>query len=235
MKILTFLFCFAITISYSQKQYNFDYLFEYQVHYYKDTMNIVSHHYSKNGKINKEYYFTNSKNNNYFAVVTEKDSLHYKLFFFDHKGISAVVDYLKSDLNIAEFINIDCNNVQKTTNIYKYKTKYYDIVHLNDTTIYNETFWHYKMISNKPKKKKKQKIGTYFYIIDKSSNFHLPLLTNSTSFEKWKRNKEIPNGILMEKYFINYYGQLSYHQKLMRYKKIDKKIVIPKRCKTIQL
>jgi len=215
-----------MTISYSQKQYDFDYLFEYQVSYYNDSMDIVSHHYSKTGKEIQKYYLTNSKNNDYFAIVTEKDSLHYRLVLIDHKGVYSNVEYLKSALNIAEFINIDCENVSERETLYKYKAKYYDIVHLKDTTVNNKSFWHYKMSSNKPKKKKKKKIGTNYYIIDKSSNFHLPLLTNSISHEKWKRNKELPNGILMEKYYINYYGQLSHQQKLISYKKIDKKIII---------
>jgi len=220
----------SITNFYAQKTYEFDYLIEYEFNIFKDSIKIKNQHFYEQDKQIHRYYLTNSKNNDYYAVITEKDSLYYKLVFIDHNGIYSNVEFLKSDLNKAEFINIDCKNVTKTTNPYKYKTKYYDLVSLKDTIINNESFWHYKMTSNKPKKKRKEKIGTTFYIIDKSSNFHLPLLTFSTLYEKWKLNKELPNGLIKEKYYENYYGRLSSNEKLIEYKKIDKKIIIPKKC-----
>lgn len=230
MKFLFFI-CFLIsTIGYSQKQYKFDYIFEYQVKRYKDTIKIKNHHYNKTDKMFYKYYLTNSKNNNYYAVITDIDSLHYKLVFTDYNGVYSNVEYLKSDLDKAEFINIDCKNVIRTLNPYKYKVKYYDIEHLKDTIIHNKSFWHYKISSNKPRRTKKKKLGTNHYIIDKSSSFHLPILTHTTPHEKWKRDKQLPNGILMEKYFVNYYGKLSMEQKLISYKKIDKKITLQKEC-----
>ncbi|WP_299528276.1 hypothetical protein [uncultured Lutibacter sp.] len=230
MKILTIVFCFIVTLGFSQKQYDFDYIFEYELNHYKDSIHIPNHHFHKSDKKIRRYYLTNSKSNNYFAVITEKDSLYYNLVFIDHQGIYANVDYLKSDLNIAEFINIDCKNVSKTANPYKYKTRYYDIQHLKDTVIENESFWQYKMISNKQKKKEKGKIGTSIYIIEKFSDFHLPLLTFSTLYEKYILHKELPNGIIKEYLYINYYGKLSEKEMLIKYNKIDKKIILQKEC-----
>jgi len=230
MKILTFLLFLFITTCYSQKQYDFDYIIEYETTFYKDSIKIKNHHYRDKQKKIHRYYLTNSKNNDYFAIVIEKDSLNYRLMFIDYNGVYSNVIFSKSDLNKAEFINIKCENVGRYFNPYKYRTRNYDFFVLKDTVIKNETFSMYKFRSIKPKIEKRKKIGTNFFIINKSTDFHLPILTFSTEYEKWKLKKNIPNGIMSERYLINYFGKLSEHEKLIKYEKIDKKIIIPKEC-----
>jgi hypothetical protein len=120
--------------------------------------------------------------------------------------------------------------VHRYENSYKFRVKEYDFFNQKDTIINNKSFSRYKLSSIKPKKIEKNKLGTEYYIIDKLSNFHLPILKFSTAYEEWKKNKNIPYGIFFEKYFIDYYGFLDSREKLVNYWKINKKIVIQKEC-----
>ncbi len=137
---------------------------------------------------------------------------------------------LKSDLNKAGFIYVDCRYVHRYNNAFKYQTKNYDFFKLNDTLINEITYGKYKLESVNPKRAKRKKLGTEFYIIDKETTFHLPVLNFSTAYEEWKTQRNLPNGIFHQKYFIDYYGQLDSKENLVNYRKIDKKIVIPKDC-----
>ena len=230
MKTFIITFFLFTTICFSQKQYKFDYLIEYDLTYYKDSIKIKNRPFRKTDKKIKKYYLTNSKNNDYLAIITEKDSLNYKMVFKDNNGIHSNVIILKSDLNKAEFINLDCKHMNRYQNAYKYQIKNYDFFILSDTVINNKSFIRYKLSSIKPKKVERKMLGTEFYIIDKFTNFHLPILSFSTAYEEWKSNKTIPNGIFIEKYFIDYYGNLDSSEKIVNYWKIDKKIVIQDEC-----
>ena len=230
MKILTILFCFFITTCFSQKQYSFDYLLEYELILYKDSIKIKNRHFRETDKKIYRYYLTNSKNNDYLAIITEKDSLNYRMIFKDNNGIYSDVIILKLDLNKAEFINLKCENIMRYHNIYKYQAKNYDFFILNDTVINDKSFGRYKLSSIKPKRVNRKKLGTEIYIIDKSTDFHSPILKFSTAYEEWKIEKNIPNGILVERNFINYFGKLSEQEKLIKYSRIDKNIVIQNEC-----
>lgn len=230
IKVLLSILLLFSTYCFSQKQYEFDYLIEYEMTFYKDSIKIKNRPFREENKAIKRYYLTNSKKNNYSAVITEMDSLNYKMIFKDQDGIYANVIILKSDLNKAEFINIDCEYVSRYQNQFKFKTKYYEFFKLDDTLINEKSYNRYKMESIKPKRTKKDKLGTEFYVIDKESSFHLPILNFSTAYEEWKIERNLPNGIFYEKYFIDYYGQLDSKETLINYWKIDKKIVINKDC-----
>ena len=230
MKLLLITFLLLSTVCFSQKQYEFDYLIEYEFTLFKDSIKIKNRPFRKEDKVIKKYYLTNSKKNNYTAIITEIDSLDYKMIFKDENGIYSDVIIAKSDLNSAEFINIDCEYVRKYFNPNKYKTKYYDFLNLNDTLINGKTYSRYKMESIKPKRTKKGKLGTEVYIVDKETQFHLPILNFSTAYEEWKTERDLPNGIFYEKYFIDYYGLLDSKETLINIWKIDKKIVINKDC-----
>jgi len=231
MKFLTIIFCLVTTICISQKQYDFDYIIEYEVNLFKDSIKIKNQHFKKSDRKFHRYYLTNSKNNDYVAIITEKDSLNYRMVFKDNNvGIFADVIFLKSDLNQTEFINIECENVRKFLPDYNFQTKNQDFFILRDTIVNNQVFGKYKLSSIKPKRIKKKKLGTTFYIIDNSTDFHIPILDFSTAYNEWRIQKKLPNGIMSERYFIDYYGNLSSHQKLLKYTKLDKKIRIPKEC-----
>lgn len=230
MKPLIFLFFLCTSLCFSQQQYAFDYLLEYEVRYYKDAIASINHNTRKHDKTFKKYYLTNSKENNYSAVITELDSLHYNMFFKDENGISAMVNFLKTDLNNAEFIAIDCAGVNAYRNDYKHRTKDYDFFKLKDTVINEKTYHRIKLASLNPKKAKRQKLASKFYIIDKETSFHLPVLTHATAYEEWKLERNFPNGLIYQNYLINHDGRLSGTETLISYRKIDKKILIAEDC-----
>lgn len=230
MKLLSIVFILSATLCFSQQQYEFDYLLEYETTIYKDSFQVnISKSPGKNETF-KKYYLTNSKKNNYSAIITELDSLYYTMVFKDENGISSQTTFLKTDLNAAEFINIHCKDVKRYRNDFKYRTKEYDFFKLNDTLIKGKTYAKYKLTSIKPKKEKRHKLATKFFIIDRETAFHLPLFQLSTSYEEWKLEKTLPNGLFFEKYLIDYYGKLTFKETLVSYSKIDKKIVINEDC-----
>ncbi len=230
MKLLLIVYLLISTICFSQKQYEFDYVLEYEQTFYKDSLKIPNHRFREKEEKRKKYYLTNSKKNNYTAVITELDSLNYQMIFKDANGIYANVKVLKSELFKAEFINIDCNSIQRYDNRFKYQTRNYAFFKLKDTLFNGTSYARYKLASIKPKRVKKKKIGTIFYSIANETSFHLPVLDRSTAYEEWKTTKNIPNGIFYEKYFIEYNGELDTKETLINYSKIDKKIVIDEAC-----
>ncbi|WP_053989916.1 hypothetical protein [Mangrovimonas sp. TPBH4] len=212
---LSTLFCF------SQKQYEFDYLIEYKLTFYKDSLTE---------KTISRYYFTNSKKNNYLAVITNLDSLNYQMDFKDQNGLSFNVNFLKSDLNKAEFINVDCDYVRGYNYPFKTLIKEYDFFNLNDTIIDGTEYSRYKLTSIKPKKRKRKKLGTEIYIIDKNTKFHLPIFYFPTAYEKWKNKKNVPFGIFKERLLYDFYGNLSVREEMVGYHNISKTIIIDENC-----
>lgn len=215
---------------FSQKQYEFDYLLEYQLTLYKDSIKIKDRPFREKDETIKKYYLTNSQKNNYRAEITELDSLHYKMVFKDENGILSKITFLKTDLQKAEFINIDCKYISEFENPFKYQTKNYSFYKTNDTILNNSTYSKYKLQAISPQRIKRKKLGTLYYIIDQSALFHSPLFTQSTAYEEWKTESTLPNGLLIETYFIDYYGQLDSKETLVNYWKTDKKIIIPNNC-----
>lgn len=231
IKLQTLLFLLLSNVTFSQKkEYNFDYLLEYEITYFKDSIKIKDRNFWKNDTVFKKYYFTNSKQNNYLASITELDSLYYKLIFVDIDGLRSNVNISKSDLNNAETLNIECFYINRYNHRFDILTKDYEFFKLNDTIIDGKSLSRYKMESNNPRKTKRKMLGTQYYIFADSTSFHSPLLTHPTAYEEWKKEKSLPNGLFLEKYFVDYYGKLHSKQRLLGYWKIDKKVVIDKDC-----
>ncbi|WP_348661910.1 hypothetical protein [Croceibacter atlanticus] len=230
MKYLTILLLLISTYSFSQKHYNFDYLLEYDVTYYKYSEKGGITDTLQNEKTLKKYYLTNSKFNNYKAEITELDTLTYQLIFTDNLGVSLNVTALKKDLDNAEFINVDCKYVKKLSNRFNYQTKHYDFINLNDTLLKDMSYKRYKLTSIKPKRTKRHKLATLFYIIEDSTAFHLPLLIHTTAYNEFNKEHSIPNGIFKERYLVDYDGNLDFRERLISIQKIDKKLVIGDEC-----
>lgn len=230
MKFLLIIFTLFSTFCFSQKNYEFDYLFEYELTFYKDSIKVKNRSFYEKNKTIKRYYLTNSKSNDYKAFITEIDSLKNHLTFIDKNGILSNVTFLKADFDKAEFIDIDCKNVLKHSNSPKFKNKNWSFLKVNDTLIKGKTYSKFKMESIKPKRTKRKKLGVMYYIIDTESSFHLPFMNFTTTYEGSKNGGILPNGIFFESYFIDYYGDLKAKEKLIKYWKIDKKITINHEC-----
>lgn len=206
---------------FSQKKYQFDHLIEYKLTYYKDSLTK---------KTISRYYLTNSKKNHYLAVITNLDSLNYQMDFKDENGLSFNVNFLKSHINKAEFINVDCNYVRTYNNPFKARIKEYDFFNLNDTIIDGTDYYRYKLASIKPKKRIRQKLATEIYIVEKNTKFHLPVFYFPTAYIVWKSKMNIPNGIFRERLLFDVYGNLSVKEELVGYDVINKTIVIDEKC-----
>jgi hypothetical protein len=219
--LLTVLLTIATSFLFSQKKYAFDYLIEFKNTYYKNSHTEITI---------SGFYLTNSKNNNYTACVTSLDSMNYKMKFKDENGLSFNVNFKKVDLEKAEFINVNCYYVSNYNNPFKVRIEEYDFFNLKDTIIDETQYSRYKLSSIDPRKEKKKKLGTEYYIIDNNTKFHLPVLFFSTAYEEWKSKKNIPNGIFKEKLMVGYNGKLVIRQKMMGYRQINKTIIIDEQC-----
>ncbi len=231
MKLLLILIVLITTSSFSQKRYEFDYVLEYEKTYFKDTLKTKHCQCREKDSIIKKYYLTNSKQNNYTAVITEVDSSTYKMIFKDEKGLYANVTMLKSDFYKAESIRIGCESVREFDNRFKYKTKDYSFFKLPDTVINGASLSTYKLESLlKPKTIKKKHIATLYLIIERDTEFHLPVFEFSTAYEEWKKEGHLQNGIFREKYLIDHRGHLEYKERLLNHGPANKTIDIGDGC-----
>ena len=218
-QFLLFLFFTTSFITFGQKKYSFDYAIEYN--------------FQKNetSKVEKEIFLTNSKDNSYVLRVIDKDSLNYRIFFVDQNGTLSDTYISKKDFFKAETFELKCEFASRYSNPYKYQTDNYDFIIQKDTLIDNSDYQMYIIKSNKSKRAKRKKLGTTHFIIEKNTYFHLPIFEEPTSYEEWKKEKNIPNGIPKQFYFTKYSDnkRLCMHN-LVHFVKINKFLVIPKEC-----
>lgn len=218
--VIILLIALKATFCFGQKKYKFDYAVETEITFYKE-----------DSIKKKVIYLTNSKDNSYFVELTSKDSLYYQLIFTHYNKLYSDVSVLKSEINNAEFININCEFLTFRENKYKNATERYDFFILEDTIIDNQKCKAYKLKSILPLKKRiRRGAGTNMYIIDSQTYFHLPLLTHPTAYEEWKLHKSLPNGLFLEKKHINVSEEDHSSEKLISYALIDKSIIISKDC-----
>ncbi len=218
-QFLLFLLFIASFTSFGQKKYSFDYALVYDFQL------------NEKSKVEQRILLTNSKDNSYFLEVTEKDSLNYTLTFLDRNGYYSKTVVGKSGFFKAETINAECESVLNYKNPYKYQVENYDYHPLKDTLIDGANYSRYFFKSNNPKKEKRRRFATLFFVIENNTTFHQPVLLHSTSYEEWKLEKNIPNGIPKLFYFTSYNTKkiLSKYT-LNGYKKIDKYVMLPEGC-----
>jgi hypothetical protein len=206
-------------ISAQKKEYAFDYLIEYKSNIYKDSIM----------KTEKRYYLTNSKDNSYSALIFEKDSLTFEIVFRDYNKKQAKFYLNKIDFFKAEYLTVDKSlvNTFNTKDQYNHLIKKYDFITLKDTIIGNESYYHYALKSNNPKRTKRKKIGELHHIINKNTAFHKPILKNPTAYAEWKtKPNAIPNGIFKLVYKMSYDKKIVVIKHLNKYIAVDKKIVL---------
>ena len=214
------LFCFVGSLGFSQKQYHFDYALIYD--------NPIS--VDKETKSN--LYLINSKDNSYHTFVSfDKDSIKTSLKLIDFEGLIINSNISKGVFYKAETFSNECNSVYRFSNKFNYKTKEYDIVKHQDTTINDTIYFHYSIKSNKSLEYQKRKgIVTSHYIIDKNSEQFKPFLYQSTIYNKWLETLKIPNGIIKIKYDVNVEGKIIFKQTLVKVVQINKVFTIPEEC-----
>jgi len=212
--------CFFGSLGFSQKQYHFDYALIYD--------NPIS--VDKETKSN--LYLINSKDNSYHTFVSfDKDSIKASLKLIDFEGLIINSNVSKGMFYKAETFSSECNSVYRFSNKFNYKTKEYDIVKHQDTTINDTIYFHYSIKSNKSLEYQKRKgIVTSHYITDKNSEQFKPFLYHSTIYNKWLDTLKIPNGIIKIKYDVNVEGKIIFKQTLVKVVQINKVFTIPEEC-----
>ena len=218
------LFCFVGSLGLSQNSYHFDYVLVYNVSFQDKNFERIC--------------YINSNDNDFFTELTNyKDSTHVDFRMIDRdKEISVRSKANKELFFKSEVVNIDCNDVIKSGNPNKHKIKEYDFVNYNDTLINDTLYYHYAIKSNKSLSYiKRKKIVEYHYIVSKESPNFLPFLTDSTPYEEWKSEKNIPNGLLKMMYHLNSDRKVAFKFELKALTKIDKKLIIPKDCNYTKL
>jgi len=186
----------------------------------------------------ERFCYVNSNNNDFFIEFTNyKDSTHVDFRMIDRDKEISVRSKANKEFSFkSEVVNIDCNDVIKSGNPNKHKIKEYDFVNYNDTLINDTLYYHYAVKSNKSLSYiKRKKIVEYHYIVSKESPNFLPFLTDSTPYEEWKSEKNIPNGFLKMMYYFNSDKKVVFRFELKSLIKIDKKLIIPKDCNYTKL
>ncbi len=181
-------------------------------------------------KVQKVVYLTNSEDNSYFLRIKEKDNLNYELYFLDYNGVISTTYVAKKDFSTAEVINLKCEFVSRFKNPYKYQVKNYNFDNRKDTLIDKENYPFYILKSNDSNREKKKKLGRSYYILEKSTSFHLPLLDFVTAYEEFKLERNIPNGIAKIMYFIGLNSQKKHIYILKSWAKNTRYLIVPKEC-----
>lgn len=201
-----------ITTSYSQTNYKFDYLLEYQRINYTDS--------TKNEKI---YYLTNSKDNSYFCKIKSKDSLKLDLLFVKHDHIISDLLINKKEFYNNQFININCNNVRSFEKTFKFQVNNYDVIQENK----NDSIETFKTVCLRSEKYiKKKKIGYHLIQFNKNLPFHLPNFEFATLFEEWNKERDVPNNFIINNSFYDYNGKLIYEDTLLNFSQTNKEVNI---------
>lgn len=124
-----------------------------------------------------------------------------------------------------------CEFVRHWGNLSKHLTNHYEFINKEYALVDDEYHPFYILKSNNPKREKKKKLATFYYYLENNTEFHLPLLEHMTAYEEWKLERNIPNGIPKEMYYLDF-GKVEIFNfyKLKQIIKIDKVLTIPSEC-----
>ncbi|TDD77521.1 hypothetical protein [Flavobacterium caseinilyticum] len=215
--LLFFLFC-SFTI-YSQKNYSFNYIIEYN--------------FQKNetSKPEKRYLLTNSEDDSYSVYVYEEDNLNFKMDFKDEKGIRSISTIDKNDFFKAETMVLSCENIQYQKDKRKYDSARFDFINKKDTLINGISYQNYEMKYRKNAESKRYNRGISNYIVENNTDFHPPLMMFSSIFDVSATSKNRPNGIAKEIFSLSHdKKQYEFIYKLSQFAKIQKFLEIPAEC-----
>ena len=190
MKLYLLFFLCSVSVL-AQKKYAFDYKITYD-YKLKDT-----------SELKEIVYYTNSKDNSYVLKIADKDSVYCEFTFLDNNGIYFKTLFDKKQLETTEDFLVDCEIVKSYSNPYKYQTDNYDYEkgqYLSE----GKTLTYYFLKSNRPSREKRKKLSTFYYYVENDTDFHLPILTCATPYEEWKLERNIPNGIAKEMFYLDY-------------------------------
>ena len=222
-KILVFIIFLYSTLLFSQKKYSFDYKLVYK--------ELCSLHQ----KPMDYYVFLNSKNNNYTLLTNEKintkNTTDYSMRFLNSEGESLSTDVNKVDFNAASTFTSECSHYILHKTHENNLVKDYVFENLNDTIINDTVFSHFIFKNIKKEKyRKKHNIGVTHYIAYKNDVVFLPSSSFKLQYMVWKKNQNIPNGLIKYRYYIDYKGSKTSKIELNQIIKLNTDFIIPKEC-----
>ncbi|RYJ45028.1 hypothetical protein [Flavobacterium beibuense] len=199
------------------QRYEFDTYSEYQ--FKKDEKTDVD----------KTFEFSNSKDNSYILSVLEKGK-NVTITFLHASGQKAMLKMSKEDFFNEESIIVNCSSTEKQDlSNAKNSVISFDFQKLNDTIIKKDTLQHYVIRSVDPGAAKES--GERHFIIQKSTEFHLPNVTPGTiPYFCWASGKTLPSGLFRQTYIVKD-EELLEKMILTDYKKLKKVLVIERGCK----
>ncbi|WP_264521279.1 hypothetical protein [Flavobacterium sp. N1994] len=169
-------------------------------------------------------YFLNEQDNSYFSTNNTFDNNREDVTLLDQNGIYWKGQIKHEDLTKSEIL-LKNGTLLPYQNPYKFQVDNYDFEELKDTVLNNRTCKRFMLRNNVIKNEKKKKLGREIYVIDTSANIK-PLLTFCTAYEVWKSRKNIPNGLIIEKYFYNFKGEMITKEKLKSSENINIKFKV---------
>ncbi|MFE3870270.1 hypothetical protein ACFX5F_03440 [Flavobacterium sp. ZS1P70] len=218
-KLILLLFLISSINSYSQKKYSFDYIIEYN--------------FQKNetSKIEKRYLLTNSEDDSYSVYVYEEDNLNFKMDFKDEKGIRSISIIDKSQFFKAETISLACESIHYQKEKHKYDMGRFDFMNKEDTLIDGVSYKNYVMKYHKNSESKRYNRGISHYVVENSTEFHLPLMMFSSIFDVSVTSKNRPNGIAKEIFSLSHDEKhYEFIYKLSQFVKTKKYLEVPIEC-----
>lgn len=209
--ILILALLFTTTCFFGQQSYTFDYLIQYEFKKTEDAKPVMF------------YLLTNSKDNSHGVSLNETENEMFN-FYFWHETFSSFSMVDRQPFFNAETINLSCESIHFQKD--KVDLNRFDFMNNKDTLIANEAYKNYTMQFHKKRDSRKYKKGKSYYIVEKGTEFHKPLLIFSSIFDATATSEIFPNGIAKEMYNTSKYGVKS-HYKLVKYTKVNKTIIIP--------
>jgi hypothetical protein len=196
-----FYFITFLSIFVSNSIYEFDYRILYETTIHKD-----------NKKFYKNYYINSNDNSFISTIDTLKKGEKPKFMLRDMNDFFIQLD-VEGDVKNPGKVKINKNLTRNFRNAFKYQTKNYDFYPMNDTIINEKKYSRVMLKSSNLKREKRKKIGKEIYIIDVSKNYK-PMFIFETSYNIYEERKNFPNGLIVEKHYYDYEGNLVKSDKL---------------------
>lgn len=203
----TFILLFAGLFAFAQS-YTLDYVLD------------IEYQARENETPTKGTWYINSKDNTYLLEFRTKNEGITDVHFFDALKVVGLDSYAKHKINIDKGeLTMDCSKVLYFKNPYKknhLKRYYFEV--LNDTVIDGKAYIHYAFKCNDKKYAKRKKIGEIHYIVHKDGPDVKPVLLYKTApLTVYMMHRNIPNGLLKERYFVTHDGKTEYRYKVTGY------------------
>lgn len=176
----------------------------------------------------KTFEFSNSKDNSYILSVLDKGK-QVTLTFLHASGQKAILKMDKARFFEEEDLIVNCSSTEKQDlTSAKNAVVSFDFQKLNDTIIKKDTLQHY--VIKTVDKKAAAETGERHFIIQKSTDFHLPNVTPGTiPYFCWASGKELPSGLFRQTYIVKDDESIE-KMVLVKYEKLRKILVLERGC-----